>query len=961
MQKSWIRCLLAVMLTAQWSAAVPARPTGLQALHRDGQTFLTWDEVSGAETRYNIYSSGTPIIDVSGLSALGNVDQNSSRDARGQTAEGGGAKYFAVIPNLPLSATKGLFVNSAMTSAQVYYAVTSYDGGGENDTVVSNQNTLALPVSEQVHVPTPVLQRTVVSGTNTVEVYVHWASDFGAPSYPALANIASVPFHFGLVRRGAISPHPLLFRPHARGGSYMAVIGGVGNPEEWTLALDDEIADTTRNTFWFGYHEDLQRNVGGMSAAPDSGTVMDFTLRRMDWTLDWALANLPVDSNRVYMFGGSMGALGSVFYALRRPERIAAIWGTVPKFDFSFLNDPNPANTYNTGGAERRVADRLWAPVATNLPASNGYNTYTWLNAGAIAKLRTADALPPLMMFNGKQDVVVGWAEKIHTYADYDTARQLCMFFFDQRGHGQSGGAQAWLPEQHASEWLYQFRRDLSYPGFSRCSANHDPGDGNMTSGDSIGALNAYLNFANITDNDSTWQVTLTRNDLQSMWGTVAAPESIYVDVTPRRLQQFDPSASPGFAWQVERLSDNAVIQTGTVSSDAFGLLTVPQVLVAGTGSRLTIGASGEVPLNPNAPPIYVSVVSHNEEPPGNPDYLSSAIIYNNHRTALVEFANMLAGLFGGGVRYNYQSDWNFLQAVDAYDTGTESTNNKNVVRWMYEDLGYSIDPHAHESEYNCADVAYLVEQTGVPTSHVVGGMIVLPPESSLVEYFRDTLTAIHYPPYQWKAEIGWGGGTRLHVNEDTIHIAGIWKPSSNEDFLRHEDNAPLPQVGRYESDFTGLQDLLDRAQAGQLDSATMHTLTLTFGQAQYVNPGFIDSVRSSFLALAPYVDLNLIRFVTLQEAVQIWRAEYDSSCGRFSEYLGDYYVSPPRNLTANRWANQLWLRWEGERCVPQYRVYGSGDESFGAPTLMGATSATWFTTTTDSLRRFYRVTASSE
>jgi pimeloyl-ACP methyl ester carboxylesterase len=569
--------------------AVPVPPTGISAFHRDGQTFLTWNEVTGSDVRYNVYRSTAQITSLAGLSPLGDVDQSSTRDRRGSQVEQSGTRWFAIQPNTPLPDSRGLFVHTTALADQFYYAVTSYDGSGENTTLTLGSNSLSSGVNELVGIPTPVLQRTITINSQPVEIYVHWVSDFSTTLTPAMANIPSLPFHFSLARRGSINPHSLIFRPHARGGSYYNSVSGSGNPEEWILVLDDEITDTTRNTFWFGYHEDLQRGVGGLSPAPDTGLVMDYTARRMDWTLDWALAHLPLDSNRVYMMGGSMGALGSVFYALRQPERIAAIWGTVPKFDFSFLNDPNPANVYNTGGSERRVADRLWGTVATNLQTNSGVRVYERLNAGTMAKRMAAIDLPPLMMFNGKQDVVVGWAEKIHSYSDYDSAKQLAVFFFDQRGHGGSGGAQAWAPAQDADGWLYQFRRNLSFPAFSECSANDDPGDGHMESGDSIGTLNGHLAFNSIVDADSLWQVTVTRRDLPSMWGTVTAPESISVDVTPRRLQSFDISPSQTFLWSNARVSDNVIVQTGMAVPDSNNLLTVTQFLVIGTGNRLTI------------------------------------------------------------------------------------------------------------------------------------------------------------------------------------------------------------------------------------------------------------------------------------------------------------------------------------------------------------------------------------
>ena len=112
-----------------------------------------------------------------------------------------------------------------------------------------------------------------------------------------------------------------------------------------------------------------------------------------------------------------------------------------------------------------------------------------------------------------------------------------------------------------------------------------------------------------------------------------------------------------------------------------------------------TAGLAGAVsPTASGVEPIHVSIVMHNEEPLSGqyPDFVNDPSAFWEHRDALVPFVNML---HANGVMFNYQSDWNFLQAVGLYDTGTLSTNGKNIVRYMKEDLGFEVDPHAHETQ----------------------------------------------------------------------------------------------------------------------------------------------------------------------------------------------------------------------------------------------------------------------
>jgi hypothetical protein len=297
--------------------------------------------------------------------------------------------------------------------------------------------------------------------------------------------------------------------------------------------------------------------------------------------------------------------------------------------------------------------------------------------------------------------------------------------------------------------------------------------------------------------------------------------------------------------------------------------------------------ASGPEYVDPETPPIYVSIVTHNEEPLSGlyPDFVAAEAAFWEHRAKVVEFARMLAE---EGVEYNYQSDWNFLQAAAMYDTGTGSTNGKNFLRFLKEDLGFGIDPHAHETSRNYADVAFLIENLGVEPSNIVGGLLCFPPVSSKLEYLRDTLHGWNYD-YDWKAEVLWGGSTMLHQNEDSLWISGIWKPRDNFHFLSHDDQAPLPYIGGFKPRWEGLDSLLSLQAAGELTEGRIYTQSIMIAQINLVsNPGSVEEYRQKIIEYAPYVDAGLLYWVQLGEVIDVWHSEYDSQPNLYSWLEGE-------------------------------------------------------------------------
>ena len=60
--------------------------------------------------------------------------------------------------------------------------------------------------------------------------------------------------------------------------------------------------------------------LGVARSVPTSGTVIDYTNRRVLHTIRWARANFDVDTSRVYAFGYSLGGTLALRLALAHPE-----------------------------------------------------------------------------------------------------------------------------------------------------------------------------------------------------------------------------------------------------------------------------------------------------------------------------------------------------------------------------------------------------------------------------------------------------------------------------------------------------------------------------------------------------------------------------------------------------------------------------------------------------------------
>jgi hypothetical protein len=548
--------------------------TDLSAFYRDGQVFVTWDNLAITGVRYNLYKSSDPIqygFQLSSAQILGAVRDNSARNLR-LTNVLGGTRYFKIdSAGTPVPNTKGLFVATSTEEGSFYYAITTTVGGIEDTTIIYSENSLSNPVDEAVAMPRPVWQETATVTGRVFEIYAQFVSKVTSPIYPQMTNEGSFAFHFAINKNGFIAQdHPVIFYMRPSGRNFLEYIWGIDDPNEYVVTIDDWLPNGNQlASEYYGYHEDFD-SYSNSNPIPVSGTIYNYTAARVEFTVNWCLKNLPVDTTKTYMTGWSLGAIGTILNFIMVPEKIAAIFVSAPLFDMSL-----------TGG----YANQLWGTLATNLPTNEGYTRNERLNSCYMITEKKNISLPVIYTFCGKNDVNVGWTEKIAFYDSMNNSNHGGFHFWSQTDH-QNVYTQ-WVPNFPNFHFLIRYSTDLSYPAFSNCSFNDNPGNGSPTNGDPIGTINGYLDWTdNIVDTPELWATTLFVHDLLTTQGTLVAPDSGTTDVTLRRLQAFSATVGETVYW--ENYKNGLVVQQGSFTYNG-NLITIPEVKVYKDSSYLRV------------------------------------------------------------------------------------------------------------------------------------------------------------------------------------------------------------------------------------------------------------------------------------------------------------------------------------------------------------------------------------
>lgn len=628
--------LLALVALAAGVRPVTAQsqPLGVQAIHRSGQTFVTWQERGDvAGERYRVYRHAAPITAASRPAAalLAEVWEDSGRFfADRYNADSSGtwqARYCErfVIADLaaPLPAGVGLLVWTPASAGGSYYAVTTVSPAGtENVTDFTAANTVG-PVAEQAAEPMPV-EVDVASNTGG-HVFVQymdlarWNPTFHAPhagnqfygldpADPAVAHALQYGYTYsvGEPAAGACGGSvpavvPLVVNLHGWGGNgYGPALG----PSPYYCAFELRPVDISE-TWWFGFARTHDYRSGQEPMVGD--VIANFTEQRV-LRMVYDLLRHPavgprIDRERIYLYGHSMGASGTLALALRYPNIFAAAYASEPMTDYRTSGDG--------GGVDWRgdVAWK-WGTPAQNLPivvagpgdwtnhlaAHNGTGVWDWQNHRANLVDRAGDEMVPFGVAHGRADEVIEWQTQGRpVYAALDSSRRAWGGTVTGSGHSWQGYA-GLPPNLGPNGSLVPFagfgvRLHETVPGLSDASGNPPlpPAD----AGPELGYNQTIAWSASWDpwdgeplDGEREWRMSLRTID-----GSTQT-----VGVTPRRTQHFRTNAAAAVDWESRRVGDGAILAAGSTVADATGLVTIPAIEVAPGGTRLRLRTRAATP-----------------------------------------------------------------------------------------------------------------------------------------------------------------------------------------------------------------------------------------------------------------------------------------------------------------------------------------------------------------------------
>lgn len=585
-----VGCLVLGMMVIA-SAVRAEQVTDLKAVHREGQTFLTWKEADspakeeslsfpayrllvtqfrekGPKIQYRVYRSDKPITTVDGLTPVGETGPLSCWN--GNWLQSGGPKETDLVPRYviiegqpPLPPATGLYVHNPQGKGELrgYYAVTvATDGKG--DTTLGTGNALKEPVVEKQGQGVPVLQsKETVKEFHYAQVepemrhYVRWEA-------PPHANRENLPNDILVaIPKNLPKPAPVGLHLHCWGGSPYHGYVWWYNAEKGSILI---AANQEPYDWWTGYHELLGKAPRSREAW-EKGVVRLYTQTRLLALVDWAATQWEVDRSRVFTAGGSMGGSGAAMLAIRHPDRIAWALGHVG------IHVPHLSPTYKSSYAA------VFGEPEWNVKFEDGTPVWDYFSDVWYLRQYPARETPFITWSNGKNDDGIGWPQAVEFYRAMQETKRPHMFVWGQRGHGQH----AVMPLNHSARVNpIDMCIDQSQPAFTRCSLDNNPGNGDPNDGDKEGGVNVFLYWEtkDIVDEAATWEMTVGLIDK-------TPKDECTVDLTPRRLQTFKVKPGDKVKWSNE--SGGAKVQSGEVTADQHGLITIEGLKVVKAGNRV--------------------------------------------------------------------------------------------------------------------------------------------------------------------------------------------------------------------------------------------------------------------------------------------------------------------------------------------------------------------------------------
>lgn len=325
---------------------------------------------------------------------------------------------------------------------------------------------------------------------------------------------------------------------------------------------------------------------------------------------------------------------------------------------------------------------------------------------------------------------------------------------------------------------------------------------------------------------------------------------------------------------------------------------------------------------------LYININSHNEETDfegiggtssgqENPNYgyNNDVFTYKTYREYVKQIADTIVNK---NAKWNFQSDWTFLQGCLDFDNGsmTQNTGGLNIIKWL-QDSTYNtieLDPHFHASTHNIADVAWLYKLNGVEPSLNVGGFIYDSVNGSMqgcdwrtlkngvqTEYYAYSTTQYTYIP-----EVLWGAAAGNHVND--IRNFGAWRPkymdfSDPIDSFYMDDSTQLVFIGNGCSGgndpsahiidavshnaitiYDELKEMAENINNGGFDSGKFYSASIQMKQSLY-SQAYVNELSVLIDSINAYIvnHPGKMQWALLSEKKQIWNTVFNKEINQLS------------------------------------------------------------------------------
>jgi hypothetical protein len=451
----------------------------------------------------------------------------------------------------PVMPGEAFYVHTPRKAAKAYYAVTVMQDGRENLVDLGNGNSLAKPVAETPATPRPVFQFAKKPGR-----YIYRPGKYEPASLwhalwlaPPIANLPS--------------NHP----------RYVVV----GEPPDFQEPGPMKVSNSSPGMFFEGPLKNLMRapdtlvvfmaGGGELAYSSGKGTLRSYKECPADYfaerytlaVIQWAMSKWKIDPSRIT-------AGTSTHFAIRHPE----LFGIkhIGPFSMNFDNKWNP----HSGSMAR-----LLGPPDTARTV-DGHRAWDIFNIRWYLAQDPGRDIPYMACFftqpkDGNHGAEYGWQDDPKGLSALQQSRQPHC--------AQWGGARV---SSELSKLLGGMRWDRSLPGFSRCSLDQNPGNGDPDDGDPWGQINGWLlwDYGSVVDKADEWSAVV--------YLAPSAPfDRCTVDITPRRCEAFKPKPGAKFAWTNTADAEQKAAPSGEVEADRWGRVTLRDVTVTKGKHRMEI------------------------------------------------------------------------------------------------------------------------------------------------------------------------------------------------------------------------------------------------------------------------------------------------------------------------------------------------------------------------------------